>query len=167
VLKRNINIFLATSFVCLLGVLAVFLLGLNNDVELPGVVRASVGSAQPSGFYDMRAVVVDSAGELVFQQDFADVSVQNGQYSLPLDVPRYAPEGESVLQICRGDATEQPDGLAAPSASGCEDVTSGQQAFEVAECPQQLLIDQGGGVLGGLLGSRNVSSVAAFVTVKL
>lgn len=132
-----------------------------NAVSLSGVLRQSTSGEVSGGYYDIRVVAFDAVnGEKVIEQDYEDVEVDsNGEYSLSVDIPRFAPTGEKVFQICHSaEASLLKDGLeSALLPEGCKEPVEQGEVFKRAECPQQLFINITGGLLSNVLGSRTAA----------
>jgi hypothetical protein len=103
----------------------------------------------------MRVVAFNTEnGKQILAQDFDAVSVRGGQYTLPIQIPKYATTGDTVFQVCRtADPTAQPEPVV---ADGCREPVEKQQVLTLAECPQTLEIAKAGAVFS-LLGARTAT----------
>jgi hypothetical protein len=144
----------------LLSVLSVglYLVSTPSIIALRGELRRADGTTVQDGFYDLRVVGFDKeTGVQVISQDFADIVVQGGVFELPLQIPRFADEGENYFQVCRTDEpSDAADGLDTDAPEGCKDAVEQQKVFTVAECPQKIRVSKTGGFVSKLLGTRQV-----------
>jgi hypothetical protein len=127
-----------------------------NTVPLQGVLRSEGGlELAEDGRYQMRVVAFNTEnGKQILAQDFDAVSVRGGQYTLPIQIPKYATTGDTVFQVCRtADPTAQPEPVV---ADGCREPVEKQQVLTLAECPQTLEIAKAGAVFS-LLGARTAT----------
>ena len=129
-------------------------------MPLQGLLRKADGKTiAQDGYYDMRVVAFNPvSGQQILSQDFQDVVVKDGQYTLPVSIPKFADTGSSTFQVCHsGDPSAAEDGLDAEDIpTGCKDPVVEKKVFVEAECPQTLNISSNN-FLYRLIGNRDGS----------
>ncbi len=129
-------------------------------MPLQGLLRKADGKTiAQDGYYDMRVVAFNPvSGQQILSQDFQDVVVKDGQYTLPVSIPKFADTGSSTFQVCHsGDPSAAEDGLDAEDIpTGCKDPVVEKKVFVEAECPQTLNISSNN-FLYRLTGNRDGS----------
>ncbi|MEM6997348.1 MAG: hypothetical protein AAF413_00390, partial [Patescibacteria group bacterium] len=143
----------------LVGLGAVFIV--PHKIPLSGQLRSAEGVAVEDGYYDLRFVGYQAqTGALMFEEDFADVSVRGGSYTVDVDVPRFTDTGSVYFQVCHSEEPSQTrDGLDdAKTLSGCRVPVERERVFEVATCPQRLVITNGNGTWDKLTGIRDADT---------
>jgi hypothetical protein len=146
------------SLIVVLGAVGLAVIALQpSKIALNGVLRNNDDTLVKDGFYDMRIVAVDALGQPLLAQDFSDVTVKDGNYAIPVTIPRFADTGNAVFQICRSEQpSENSDGLAADIPDGCKKPVEEQKTFSLAECPQTVTIVDAGG-LSNVIGKRTAT----------